>query len=235
MTAPAQSTSGRRPVFPRAAGLDVDRPHADLAEPAAHRPGGKLAAVVRLSSQLLKRDRKASNTFAGRVKDGIPDCGGDPHDPDFTDALAPESTCLHVRDPNGNHLDLRHIGIDRDRIVRKICVHDTSVSLVDISFFEQRLSKTHDHAADPLALRQFWIENSSAVECGNHTFDADRAKVLVDANLHELRAPAMCRDTTFQRGFQLSETAVRPIFHLLGGVGGEGIALDFQFVLPNGL
>ncbi len=69
------------------------------------------------SHQLFERNRQLSDSFAGCVKDGIGDRRRDADDADLADALAAECRRMVIRDADGDHLNIRHVGIGRYEIV----------------------------------------------------------------------------------------------------------------------
>ena len=105
---------------------------------------------------------------------------------DLAEAFAPNGTEL-IRLANENHVEVGHVGIDRDQIVAECRVGDATVGGIDDGLLEQRHPDAHHGGSDDLAARQLLVEDAARVDGRHDPRDAQQPEVRVDADFREPR------------------------------------------------
>jgi len=110
------------------------------------------------SKQLVRRNWQVSDAFAGRVEDSIGDSCRHADGADLTQPLGAERVSGLILFLNEDDLDVVHIGVDRDVVVRQVVGHEPAKGVVSDALLFQRRANAHDDQAEDLAPRRLRVQ-----------------------------------------------------------------------------
>jgi len=110
------------------------------------------------SQELVQRDRQPAHTSTGRVEDCIGNSRAHTGNTDFANPMRAHRRVL-IGDVGPDHVNFRHVHVNRDMIFCEAWVHDSAVTLVKLSFLHQGHAQPHDDAAAKLTARGLGIDD----------------------------------------------------------------------------
>ena len=67
---------------------------------------------------------------------------------------------------------VRNVRMNWHLVASKVVIDEKAVSLIDEMFFGEGSTYTHDHGANDLASRRFWVQNASSAAYSEHSSNA---------------------------------------------------------------
>src|SRR5262249_29300345 len=137
------------------------------------------------SQQLVESDRKVPDAPAGRVIDRVRDGGADADNADLAQALGAEGIDDLVVLIDEDHVDVMHVRVHREVIVREIVSHEAADGVVEHAFFLECHADTPDDRPDDLAASGLGTQDAAAGNRANDPSDRHRAELFVNPDFRE--------------------------------------------------
>src|SRR2546425_50691 len=102
----------------------------------------------------------------------------------FTDAFSANRT-HQIGLADEEDIDIRDIGIYSYEVVAERCINQTTAG-INNSIFQQRHTNASGDTADDLTPGRLLIENSSSVDCRNHSRDANSTQIRIHVDFDKL-------------------------------------------------
>src|SRR5262245_59791661 len=137
--------------------------------------------------KLVECDRQSTDSLSGCMEHGVSYCRRCPDDTKLTQTFDAEWVDDGIPFLDEEHVDIMHVCVDGDVVLRQIVIHETSELLVYHALLLEGHADAPDDSTHDLTSRRFRIEDAAACNGGNDTRDLNCSQVLVNFHFRKYR------------------------------------------------